>query len=156
MPVKFNMNPKKNPMPSQDPNVRNKNFLEVTLGYTEEMAVDEAKRCLNCKNKPCVSGCPVNIHIPEFIQKVAEERLRRCLPDHQPVFFSAGCVRPCMSAGNPVRRQVHPRHQRRTGGHRPSGTLCGGLAQLPTAPRPPKSPSPTATRWPSWVPALPV
>ena len=72
MPVKFNMNPKKNPMPSQDPNVRNKNFLEVTLGYTEEMAVDEAKRCLNCKNKPCVSGCPVNIHIPEFIQKVAE------------------------------------------------------------------------------------
>ena len=72
MPVKFNMNPKKNPMPSQDPNVRNKNFLEVTLGYTEEMAVDEAKRCLNCKNKPCVAGCPVNIHIPEFIQKVAE------------------------------------------------------------------------------------
>lgn len=72
MPVKFNMKPKKNPMPSQDPNVRNKNFLEVTLGYTEEMAVDEAKRCLNCKNKPCVAGCPVNIHIPEFIQKVAE------------------------------------------------------------------------------------
>lgn len=72
MPVKFNMNPKKNPMPSQDPNVRNKNFLEVTLGYTEEMALDEAKRCLNCKNKPCVAGCPVNIHIPEFIQKVAE------------------------------------------------------------------------------------
>ena len=72
MPVKFNMNPKKNPMPSQDPNVRNKNCLEVTLGYTEEMAVDEAKRCLNCKNKPCVAGCPVNIHIPEFIQKVAE------------------------------------------------------------------------------------
>ena len=67
-----NMSPKKNPMPSQDPNVRNKNFLEVTLGYTEEMALDEAKRCLNCKNKPCVAGCPVNIHIPEFIQKVAE------------------------------------------------------------------------------------
>ena len=62
MPVKFNMNPKKNPMPSQDPNVRNKNFKEVTLGYTEEMAIDEAKRCLNCKNKPCVAGCPVNIH----------------------------------------------------------------------------------------------
>ena len=72
MPVKFNMNPKKNPMPSQDPNVRNKNFKEVTLGYTEEMAIDEAKRCLNCKNKPCVAGCPVNIHIPEFISKVAE------------------------------------------------------------------------------------
>ena len=59
-------------MPSQDPNVRNKNFKEVTLGYTEEMALDEAQRCLNCKNKPCVSGCPVNIHIPDFIHKVAE------------------------------------------------------------------------------------
>ena len=67
-----NMRATKNPMPSQEPNVRNKNFQEVTLDYTEEMALDEAKRCLNCKNKPCVSGCPVNIHIPEFIAKVAE------------------------------------------------------------------------------------
>ena len=66
-----NMRMTKNPMPSQDPNVRNKNFKEVTLGYTEEMALDEAQRCLNCKNMPCVSGCPVNIHIPEFIKKVA-------------------------------------------------------------------------------------
>lgn len=72
MPPKFNMRPDKNPMPSQAPDVRNKNFKEVALGYTEEMAVDEAKRCLNCKNKPCVNGCPVNIHIPEFISKVAE------------------------------------------------------------------------------------
>ncbi len=69
---KFNMRPTKNPMPSQDPNVRNKNFYEVTMGYTEEMAIDEAKRCLNCKNKPCVAGCPVNIMIPEFIAQVAE------------------------------------------------------------------------------------
>lgn len=69
---KFNMNPLKNPMPSQEPDVRNKNFKEVTLGYTEEMAIDEAKRCLNCKNRPCVAGCPVNIAIPEFIAKVAE------------------------------------------------------------------------------------
>ena len=67
-----NMRMTKNPMPSQDPNVRNKNFQEVTLGYTEEMALDEAKRCLNCKHKPCVSGCPVNISIPEFIAKCAE------------------------------------------------------------------------------------
>ena len=59
-------------MPSQDPNVRNKNFDEVALGYTEEMAVEEAGRCLNCKNKPCVAGCPVNVRIPEFIEKVAE------------------------------------------------------------------------------------
>lgn len=62
----------KTPMPSQEPDVRNKNFKEVALGYTEEMAVNEAQRCLNCKNKPCVTGCPVNVRIPEFIAKVAE------------------------------------------------------------------------------------
>lgn len=71
---KFNMNPKKNPMPSQDPLVRNKNFEEVATGYTAETAIDEAKRCLGCKNQPCVAGCPVNIHIPEFIACVAEGR----------------------------------------------------------------------------------
>ena len=67
-----NMRLTKNPMPSQEADVRNKNFLEVALGYTEEMAIDEAQRCLNCKNKPCVSGCPVKIHIPEFIAEVAK------------------------------------------------------------------------------------
>ena len=67
-----NMSLKKNEMPSQAPEIRNKNFLEVALGYTPEQAVDEAKRCLNCKNKPCVGGCPVKIYIPEFIAKVAE------------------------------------------------------------------------------------
>lgn len=59
-------------MPEQDPKVRAGNFKEVTLGYTEEMAIEEAKRCLNCKHKPCVSGCPVSVRIPEFIAKVAE------------------------------------------------------------------------------------
>ena len=67
-----NMTMTKTPMPEQAPDVRNKNFEEVTLGYTEEMALNEAARCLNCKNMPCVSGCPVNIHIPQFISKVAE------------------------------------------------------------------------------------
>ena len=67
-----NMSLKKNEMPSQAPDVRNKNFLEVALGYTPEQAIDEAKRCLNCKNKPCVGGCPVKIYIPEFIARVAE------------------------------------------------------------------------------------
>lgn len=62
---------KKTPMPSQEPDVRNRNFDEVALGYTEEMAIGEAKRCLNCKHKPCVSGCPVNVRIPEFIEQVA-------------------------------------------------------------------------------------
>ena len=67
-----NMSLKKNPMPTQEPSVRAHNFNEVALGYTEEMAIDEALRCLNCKNMPCVTGCPVNIHIPEFISKVKE------------------------------------------------------------------------------------
>jgi glutamate synthase (NADPH/NADH) small chain len=62
----------KTAMPEQDPNVRNKNFLEVCTGYTEEMAKSEAARCLNCKKPLCVQGCPVNVRIPEFIQKVAE------------------------------------------------------------------------------------
>lgn len=67
-----NMSLTKVVMPEQDPNVRNKNFEEVTLGYTKEMAMEEAKRCLNCKKTPCMSGCPVNVPIPEFIGKVAE------------------------------------------------------------------------------------
>ena len=91
-----NMDPKKCPMPVQDPDVRNKNFKEVALGYTYEMAVNEAKRCLNCKNKPCVSGCPVNIDIPAFIAKVADEDMEGayavlsassavCLPPYRPM-----------------------------------------------------------------------
>ena len=67
-----NMSLTKVPMPEQDPQVRARNFQEVTLGYTEEMAVEEAGRCLNCKNPKCVEGCPVNVHIPEFIAKVRE------------------------------------------------------------------------------------
>lgn len=67
-----NMCPTKTPMPEQEPNVRNKNFEEVALGYTEEMAVNEATRCLNCRHKPCVSGCPVNVPIPDFIAHVAK------------------------------------------------------------------------------------
>ena len=68
-----NMSPKKNEMPAQAPDIRNKNFKEVALGYTMEMALDEAERCLNCKNMPCVSGCPVNIAIPDFIRKICDK-----------------------------------------------------------------------------------
>ena len=67
-----NMSLEKIKMPEQAPDVRNKNFKEVSLGYTEEMAIEEAQRCLNCKHKPCVSGCPVNVRIPEFIAEVAK------------------------------------------------------------------------------------
>jgi len=67
----INMVDKKNLMPEQAPDVRNKNFLEVALGYTEEMAVSEAMRCLKCRKKPCMSGCPVMVKIPNFIAKVA-------------------------------------------------------------------------------------
>ncbi len=67
-----NMRKEKNPMPSQAPQVRAHNFDEVALGYSEEQALDEAQRCLNCRNFPCVQGCPVNIHIPEFIAKIRE------------------------------------------------------------------------------------
>ena len=68
----FNMDPKKHPMPSQDPLVRNKNFKEVALGYDEATAIEEAKRCVHCKNKPGVAGCPVAVDIPAFIALVAE------------------------------------------------------------------------------------
>ena len=67
-----NMSLKKNEMPSQAPEIRRNNYDEVALGYTEALALDEAARCLNCKNMPCVSGCPVNIRIPGFIKKIAE------------------------------------------------------------------------------------
>lgn len=73
MAVNRNMDPKKCPMPVQDPMVRRNNFDEVALGYTYEMAVNEAKRCLNCKHKPCTTGCPVQIDIPAFIERVANE-----------------------------------------------------------------------------------
>jgi glutamate synthase (NADPH/NADH) small chain len=69
-----NMNPKKLPAREQAPDVRNKNFDEVSHGYDAAMAVEEATRCLQCKHKPCVSGCPVNVRIPEFVKAIAEEK----------------------------------------------------------------------------------
>lgn len=69
-----NLKPEKNAMPTQEPSVRKNNFDEVALGYTEETAIDEAKRCLNCKHRPCVSGCPVRVRIPDFIAAVSEGR----------------------------------------------------------------------------------
>lgn len=93
---KFNMCPYKNPMPTQDPLVRNQNFKEVALGYSEETAIDEAKRCLNCKNRPCVAGCPVNIMIPEFIALVAEGKFEEAYEViHRSSSLPAVCGRVC-------------------------------------------------------------
>ena len=69
-----NMSQKKVASPEQLPEIRNKNFEEVSSGYTEDMAVEEAERCLNCKNRPCMNGCPVNVKIPEFIALIAERK----------------------------------------------------------------------------------
>lgn len=91
-----NMSPKKNEMPSQDPAIRRNNYQEVALGYTEEIAVAEAGRCLNCKHMPCVSGCPVGIRIPHFIQKIADrdyEGAYRILSDSSTL--PAVCGRVC-------------------------------------------------------------
>jgi len=66
------MRPDKHPMPVQDAVIRSHNFGEVALGYSEETAIAEAKRCLNCRHKPCIAGCPVKIHIPEFIQEMSQ------------------------------------------------------------------------------------
>ena len=91
-----NMSLVKNPMPSQEPDVRNKNFLEVALGYTEEQALDEAQRCLNCKNPLCVQGCPVNVHIPEFIHKIVEKDYEGAYQViHQTSSLPAVCGRVC-------------------------------------------------------------
>ncbi|MDE6729837.1 MAG: hypothetical protein K2J71_03575 [Oscillospiraceae bacterium] len=68
-----NMSKSKTPVPEQNPEVRARNFEEVTLGYTEELALAEASRCLNCPTKPCVSGCPVGVRIPEFIEKITHQ-----------------------------------------------------------------------------------
>ena len=73
--VKRNMSPVKTKMAEQDPVIRSKNMKEVALGYTREEAIEEAKRCLECKHKPCVSGCPVNVQIPEFIKLIAEDNI---------------------------------------------------------------------------------
>ena len=83
-------------MPEQEPHIRNKNFEEVALGYTAEMAVEEAQRCIQCKTKPCVSGCPVNVRIPEFIAKIAAEDFSGAYDElYQTNSLPAVCGRVC-------------------------------------------------------------
>jgi len=91
-----NMSLKRNEMPSQEPQVRNKNFKEVALGYTAETAINEAQRCLNCKHKPCISGCPVKIRIPEFIEQVAQGEFEKAYQIiHDSSSLPAVCGRVC-------------------------------------------------------------
>ena len=91
-----NMSLKKVAGPEQDPEVRNKNFYEVALGYTDEMAIEEAKRCLNCKNKPCIAGCPVNVKIPEFVSLIAAGEFEKaCEKIRETNSLPAVCGRVC-------------------------------------------------------------
>ena len=86
------------PISEQEPLVRAKNFDEVCLGYTEEEAVVEAARCLNCKNPRCVSGCPVNINIPGFVTALKDRDFAKSYR----VFITSCCLRTCMSSGDTV------------------------------------------------------
>ena len=117
---------KKVPVREQEPAVRAKNFEEVCLGYNAEEAVEEASRCLNCKNAQCVKGCPVSIDIPGFIKEVRTETLRRRRQSSENP-APARRLRPCVPPGEPVRGQVHPWHQGRARVHRKAGAVCGGL-----------------------------
>ena len=93
---KRNMSPKKCPMPSLAPDVRNKVFEEVAMGYTYDMAIEEARRCLHCKNKPCVSKCPVQIDIPAFIERLAHEDIEGAFEViHRSSSLPAVCGRVC-------------------------------------------------------------
>ena len=106
-----NMKMTKNPMPEQDSVVRAGNFDEVALGYTAEMAIDEAKRCLNCRDPHCRMGCPVSVRIPEFIAKVAAGDFDAAYEIDHLHKLPARRLRPCLPAGEAVRIQVCARHQ---------------------------------------------
>ena len=149
-----NMDPKKCPMPVQDPDVRNKNFKEVALGYTYEMAVNEAKRCLNCKNKPCVSGCPVNIDIPAFIAKVADEDMEGAYAVLARPARCRRCAAACARRRTSARANVFAASKRKAWASAVwSGLWPTGIGS--TAPKSPPCPCPTGTGWRSSAPARP-
>ena len=149
---------KESKCPSQEPEVRaTKTLSEVALGYTEEQAVDEANRCLNCKNKPCVGGCPVAIDIPAFIARSQGAEISRAPIRSSPSHSSlpAVCGRVCPQETQCEAKCVRG-HQGGAGGHRPAGAVCGRLAHMAHSNEAARDgPPPTATRLPSSAPAPP-
>ena len=144
--------------PSQDAGGRaTTTFEEVALGYTEEQAVDEASRCLHCKNKPCVGGCPVAIDIPDFIAKIAEEDFEGAYRDHHPA--SPPCP-PSAAGSAPRRPSARSKCVRGIKGEPVAiGRLERFVADWHNAHAtedPGKAPRPTATRWRWWAPAPPA
>ena len=139
-----NMTLQKTPAREQEPNIRNKNFKEVSQGYDEELALNEASRCLNCKNMPCVSGCPVNVRIPEFIAKIAAH-------DYEGAYaiikttnsLPAICGRVC-----PQENQCESKCVRGIKGEPASAVWNASPPTTPwqRAPPPPRYPPPTARR----------
>ena len=99
--------PKRFEMPVQAPEIRGHNFGEVALGYDETLAVSEAQRCLSCKNQPCVSACPVNVHIPDFVRCVKEGR--GCIFGNFRVIVAARGLRQSLPAGDTVREPLYSR-----------------------------------------------
>ncbi len=97
---------KRVPVREQEPLVRAANFEEVCLGYNEKEAVEEAARCLNCKNAQCIKGCPVAIDIPAFISRIKEEKFEEA---YQTISQASGGLRPCVPAGEPVRGKMYSR-----------------------------------------------
>ena len=118
---------KKVPVREQEPAVRAKNFEEVCLGYDAGEAMEEASRCLNCKNAKCIQGCPVSIDIPGFIQQVKEGKFVEAAAVIGKSRRAAGGMRPCVPPGEPVRGEMRAGDQGGAGVHRKAGAVCGGL-----------------------------
>ena len=114
-------------MPEQNPKLRIQNFSEVALGYTDENALKEASRCLQCKNSPCVEGCPVSVQIPAFIKQIKEGDFMGAIHTIKETNSLTCSMWTRMPSGDPVRSKMCPGKEGSAYCHRPSGTFCGRL-----------------------------